>query len=566
MKFGKRLRRDAHQPWLEAYINYKLLKGKIKACVEQAESNLPPFDLVDVRSPYYEGGVEFFSNLQSELQKVNSFFMGKERDLESILSSLVNAVDGYNEDGTLGKYVVLCEDIDRLRKYVVLNYLAVRKILKKYDKKTKQPAVTPMMLFLQDQPFYNSLTLANIITKAQCLGAQIKQARGEVAQFPKEDFLCPVCLDVLNNPVVLSCAHRFCWACLAGASMFTSHNSSCPVCRKQQSLDPRDYTVDSLLMSFIRDKVSTTITDVAPSFNYETETSNAVVPTSGKESTNNGGFFYFFQQEHKTPTSITLLLVQSQFADPPSAFKFVKHVNKAHPNTDLCVLSTPSGAADRTKLDDIEKFPRITTMLAHTIENQKTPYVSFAEDTPLGTLFVLSFRSPKSVGKHHMPLLEEQLKQVRSAVFFVVPHCTFDQMDEVVFPILLRNKHASLKHLFLMSSPKEHAGTWRGVPFSALNSVPSISAPNTIFYTEVDIQEDLVVVRPMSSAVILDAAAPMSKFNSSGTASVVATTATTTTITTDANSFEDANFKFVCMAYVVFFVCLLMYAAVHKIL
>lgn len=39
--------------------------------------------------------------------------------------------------------------------------------------------------------------------------------------------------------------------------MFTSHNSSCPVCRKQQSLDPRDYTVDSLLMAFIRDNVST---------------------------------------------------------------------------------------------------------------------------------------------------------------------------------------------------------------------------------------------------------------------------------------------------------------------
>lgn len=29
-----------------------------------------------------------------------------------------------------------------------------------------------------------------------------------------EEFTCPICLDTLHAPVVLTCAHRFCWSCL----------------------------------------------------------------------------------------------------------------------------------------------------------------------------------------------------------------------------------------------------------------------------------------------------------------------------------------------------------------
>ena len=30
----------------------------------------------------------------------------------------------------------------------------------------------------------------------------------------RKHFLCPVCLEVLQNPVILGCAHRFCYSCI----------------------------------------------------------------------------------------------------------------------------------------------------------------------------------------------------------------------------------------------------------------------------------------------------------------------------------------------------------------
>uniref|UniRef100_A0A8C6T2X3 Uncharacterized protein n=1 Tax=Neogobius melanostomus TaxID=47308 RepID=A0A8C6T2X3_9GOBI len=56
----------------------------------------------------------------------------------------------------------------------------------------------------------------------------------EMASCAEMDFNCPVCLEVYKNPVVLSCCHSFCKACLQ--DWWTQKvTRECPVCKRRSS-------------------------------------------------------------------------------------------------------------------------------------------------------------------------------------------------------------------------------------------------------------------------------------------------------------------------------------------
>ena len=152
--------------------------------------------------------------------------------------------------------------VDGMRKFVMINSLAVIKITKKHDKQpgVKDQLQSDMVSLVHRKHFYNSPKFSSLITDIQvrCVGQSrpvrlvvasscgSAQARMQVLASqlmfnitkmrpPVEDFSCPICLGILCNPVVLSCGHRFCMKCVSAASYFCQ--TSCPVCRKEQILD-----------------------------------------------------------------------------------------------------------------------------------------------------------------------------------------------------------------------------------------------------------------------------------------------------------------------------------------
>ncbi|XP_078135940.1 E3 ubiquitin-protein ligase TRIM35-like [Sander vitreus] len=71
----------------------------------------------------------------------------------------------------------------------------------------------------------------------------------------EEDFCCPTCHDIFKDPVLLSCSHSFCKACLQ--SWWSKKQSrECPLCRtvSQCGDPPRNLALRNLCEAFLREK------------------------------------------------------------------------------------------------------------------------------------------------------------------------------------------------------------------------------------------------------------------------------------------------------------------------
>ncbi|XP_062335179.1 nuclear factor 7, ovary-like [Osmerus eperlanus] len=75
------------------------------------------------------------------------------------------------------------------------------------------------------------------------------------SSLPEEDLSCPVCCDIFKDPVLLSCSHSFCKACLQEYSKGNKENN-CPVCRRKSSKDspPLSLALKNLCESFLQER------------------------------------------------------------------------------------------------------------------------------------------------------------------------------------------------------------------------------------------------------------------------------------------------------------------------
>uniref|UniRef100_A0A7S3D1F4 SPX domain-containing protein n=1 Tax=Palpitomonas bilix TaxID=652834 RepID=A0A7S3D1F4_9EUKA len=347
MKFGARLEHDRHAPWAHHYIDYSRLKKLIKVLEDERREHSKSRGgevegkdtsvLLNFSNEFALKQQEaFLEVLVEEVSKCNDFFLSKERYLKEQTQTFTalllgdssgsgkggnsgsgggNASGGVGGDETpslsqakMKQFIRVCEEVDTLRKFVVFNYLAVMKILKKFDRwlpRSPDEAEScgaiqiEFLPRLLQEPFYRSAGLAATFTDLQVMAELLFSTSGQpISHIPEslvpttDAFVCAICKEVLRSPVVLSCAHRFCWPCLAqvhnqhagrsvmvlsppassppsprggadkkeGKATPTSDQTltesktpshPCPICRKEIVLAPGSYKVHSLLSRYL---------------------------------------------------------------------------------------------------------------------------------------------------------------------------------------------------------------------------------------------------------------------------------------------------------------------------
>ena len=70
----------------------------------------------------------------------------------------------------------------------------------------------------------------------------------------EKDLSCPVCCEIFKDPVLLSCSHSFCKACVH-QYWETKGSRECPVCRRKSSKEglPPNLALKNLCETFFQD-------------------------------------------------------------------------------------------------------------------------------------------------------------------------------------------------------------------------------------------------------------------------------------------------------------------------
>ncbi|KAJ6729461.1 E3 UBIQUITIN-PROTEIN LIGASE BAH1 [Salix viminalis] len=145
-------------------------------------------------------------------------------------------------------HVALIQEGKDLVTYALINAIAVRKILKKYDKihYSKQG----QNFKSKAQSMHMEILQSPWLCELMAFPHQSKGGKGQVKQGPclirgiDIDLTCSICLDTVFDPVSLTCGHIFCHTCACSAASVTivdglkaaEPNEKCPLCRKAQKM------------------------------------------------------------------------------------------------------------------------------------------------------------------------------------------------------------------------------------------------------------------------------------------------------------------------------------------
>lgn len=193
-------------------MNYKGLKKIIKELSSPLTPGISPNEASKLRLQTVKAA--FFSQVDRELEKVNSFYLQKEADTKSRLRYLIDKKMLLRSRGPRNRATTIHalreaflnsrHGLDKLQNFVEVNNTGFRKILKKWDKRSKSSTKELYLAHQVDvQPCFNQDIIADFSdTVTQCL-SELEHALEEENEL-MESTAMPNQLDLLSSPSMRS--------------------------------------------------------------------------------------------------------------------------------------------------------------------------------------------------------------------------------------------------------------------------------------------------------------------------------------------------------------------------
>ncbi|KAL8167763.1 hypothetical protein V2J09_009262 [Rumex salicifolius] len=212
------------------------------------------------------GDVSFFPSLSNEMLAVVGCFNDRVQELVKIhlATGLRKFLLSFN-DKSKNNPANLIQECHDLIKYAIINAIAMRKILKKYDKihysnqgQTFKSEAQRMHIEILQSPWLCELMACYINLREKKVKEKTGTVPYEVCSFSFSDekplliceffdsmkvhvdLTCAICLNTVYDAVALNCGHIFCYICACSAASvnivdglkIAAPEEKCPICRE----------------------------------------------------------------------------------------------------------------------------------------------------------------------------------------------------------------------------------------------------------------------------------------------------------------------------------------------